>query len=85
MVRFRQQHLPFLGGVVAFKVGDIVRYIYPQERELAGIVIELYHPKFKNGKTYKKLLAKVQLFNDNDPTPYRSLEMNNTNWEVLNG
>ena len=72
---------------MAFKVGDIVRYIKPNkwQDELIGVVIELYHPKFKNGKTYKKLLAKVQLFNDNDPNPYRSLEMNNTNWEVLNG
>ena len=67
-----------------FKVGDIVRFTKPQERELAGIVIELYHPrKKKNGEPYKKLLAKVQLFNSDDPTPYRSLEMDNECWEVI--
>ena len=66
-----------------FKVGDIVRFIKPQERELAGIVIELYHPYKQNGQPYKKLIARVQLFNSDDPTPYRSLEMDNECWEVI--
>lgn len=68
-----------------YKIGDIVRYDDPYECDTVGIVTEFYHPLKRNGEPRKKLLVRIKLFNELDPHSFRSIEINNTNWKVLNG
>lgn len=73
-----------------YKVGDIVRYkedsayLHRSDLSLVGMVVELYHDVIE-GKEDKKLLVKIQLFDQTNAVPIREIEITNKRWEVLNG
>jgi hypothetical protein len=73
-----------------YKVGDIVRYrednayLHRSDLSLVGMVVELYHDVIE-GNEDKKLLVKIQLFDQTNAVPIREIEITNKRWEVLNG
>lgn len=73
-----------------YKVGDIVRYrednayLHRSDLSLVGMVIELYHDVVEENED-KKLLVKIQLFDQTNAVPIREIEITNKRWEVLNG
>jgi hypothetical protein len=75
-------------------VGDIVRYREDNKYlhssfSLVGMVVELFYDvpydDLIEGKKEKKLLVKIQLFDETNSVPIREIEMTNKRWEVLNG
>ena len=78
-----------------YKVGDIVRYkedsayLHRSDLSLVGMVVELFYDipydDIVEGKEDKKLLVKIQLFDQTNAVPIREIEITNKRWEVLNG
>lgn len=78
-----------------YKLGDIVRYrednkyLNHSNFFLVGMVVELFYDvpydDIVEGKEDKKLLVKIQLFDETNAVPIREIEITNKRWEVLNG